>query len=41
MGAKQDKTLSIVLLVITAFVVVTAFAWTSDQTSWEGKPAQK
>src|SRR5207248_865581 len=35
----QDKTLSVVLLVITAFVIVTAFAWAADLSSLEGKTA--
>jgi thioredoxin-dependent peroxiredoxin len=39
MAGKQDKTLSLVLLIICAFVVVTGFAWTADQGSWEGKAA--
>ena len=39
MAGRQDKTLSFVLLIICAFVVVTGFAWTADQGSWEGKPA--
>jgi thioredoxin-dependent peroxiredoxin len=37
--ARQDRTLSFVLLIITVFVVVTAFAWTADQAPWEGKAA--
>lgn len=39
MAGKQDKTLSFVLLTICAFVVITGFAWTADQGSWEGKAA--
>src|SRR5690242_13727681 len=39
MAGRQDKTLSFVLLIICAFVVVTGFAWTTDQGSWEGKAA--
>jgi len=39
MAEKQDKTLSVMLLVITAFVIVTAFAWAADLSSFEGKAA--
>jgi peroxiredoxin Q/BCP len=39
MSDRQDKTLSVVLLAITAFVIVTAFAWAADLSSLEGKSA--
>lgn len=39
MAVKEDKTLSVVLLIITAFVFATAFAWAADLSSSEGKAA--
>jgi peroxiredoxin Q/BCP len=39
MVVKEDKTLSVVLLIITAFVFATAFAWAADLSSFEGKAA--
>ena len=39
MAGKQDKTLSVVLLIITAFIIATIFARASDMSSLEGKTA--
>src|SRR5256885_7823369 len=39
MAGKQDKTLSFVLLIITAFIIATSLMWAADQGSWEGKAA--